>query len=116
VPLAILPLGTFSSSIFPGNNESAGKHKPGRARSDHWVLRTIKDRPIHYWIIGSYVLVIVISLFVPDVIIGIAHDSGDATTSSISVPVATAFGIGLVSSICGRNPMLGCFGIYLSHQ
>jgi hypothetical protein len=75
------------------------------------VLRIIKGWPIHYLIIGGYVLVIVMTLFAPDEIVGIAYDSGGVTTSTITVPLVTALGIGLASSIRGRNPMLDGFGI-----
>ena len=49
--------------------------------------------------------------FAPDEIIGIAYDSGGVTTSTITVPLVTALGIGLASSISGRNPMLDGFGL-----
>lgn len=75
------------------------------------VLRILKGWPIHYLIIGGYVLVIIITGFAPKEIIGIAYDSGGVTTSTITVPLVTALGVGLASSIKGRNPMLDGFGL-----
>jgi hypothetical protein len=75
------------------------------------VLRILKGWPIHYMIIGGYVLVVVLTLFAPDFIIGIAYDSGGVTTSTITVPLVTALGVGLASAIKGRNPMLDGFGL-----
>ena len=75
------------------------------------VLRILKDWPIHYMIMIGYVMVIIMTGFAPDEIIGIAYDSGGVTTSTITVPLVTALGIGLASSIAGRNPMLDGFGL-----
>ena len=62
-------------------------------------------------IMGGYVIVIIVTSFAPKTIIGIAYDSGGVTTSTITVPLVTALGIGLASSIKGRNPMLDGFGL-----
>jgi len=67
--------------------------------------------PIHFMIMIGYVLVIVMTGFAPAEIIGIAYDSGGVTTSTITVPLVTALGIGLASSISGRNPMVDGFGL-----
>ena len=75
------------------------------------VLRILKNWPLHYLIMGGYILVIVMTGFAPDEIIGIAYDSGGVTTSTITVPLVTALGIGLASSISGRNPMVDGFGL-----
>jgi len=75
------------------------------------VLRILKGWPIHYLIIGGYVGVVIMTLFAPKEIIGIAYDSGGVTTSTITVPLVTALGVGLASSIKGRNPMLDGFGL-----
>lgn len=75
------------------------------------VLRILKGWPIHYLIIGGYMGVILMTLFAPKEIIGIAYDSGGVTTSTITVPLVTALGVGLASSIKGRNPMLDGFGL-----
>ncbi|WP_210396970.1 DUF1538 domain-containing protein [Motiliproteus sediminis] len=75
------------------------------------VVRIIKGWPIHYLIIGGYVLVVIMTGFAPREIIGIAYDSGGVTTSTITVPLVTALGVGLASSIKGRNPMIDGFGL-----
>ena len=75
------------------------------------VVRILKGWPIHYLIIGGYVLVVVMTAFAPREIISIAYDSGAVTTSTITVPMVTALGVGLASSIRGRNPMLDGFGL-----
>lgn len=75
------------------------------------VIRIIKGWPIHFIIIGGYVLVVVITFFAPKEIIGIAYDSGGVTTSTITVPLVAALGVGLSSSIKGRNPMIDGFGL-----
>ncbi len=75
------------------------------------VLRILKGWPIHRLIIGGYLLVTTMTLFAPAEIIGVAYDSGGVTTSTITVPLVTALGVGLASSIKGRNPMLDGFGL-----
>jgi hypothetical protein len=75
------------------------------------VFRIIKGWPIQYIIIGGYLCVVIITFFAPIEIIGIAYDSGGVTTSTITVPLMAALGIGLASSIKGRNPMIDGFGL-----
>ena len=75
------------------------------------VLRILKGWPVQYLIIGGYLGVVVMTTFAPEEIIGIAYDSGGVTTSTITVPLVTALGVGLASSIKGRNPMLDGFGL-----
>jgi hypothetical protein len=75
------------------------------------VLRILKGWPIQWLIIGGYVLVVIMTFFAPEEIIGIAYDSGGVTTSTITVPLVTALGVGLASSIQGRNPMIDGFGL-----
>jgi len=75
------------------------------------VLRILLNWSIQYIIMMGYVMVIILTGFAPDEIIGIAYDSGGVTTSTITVPLVTALGIGLASSISGRNPMLDGFGL-----
>ena len=75
------------------------------------VLRILKGWPIHYLIIGGYIGVMVMTPLAPQSIIGIAYDSGGVTTSTITVPLVTALGVGLASSIKGRNPMVDGFGL-----
>lgn len=75
------------------------------------VLRILKGWPIQYLIIGGYLGVVLMTTMAPDEIIGIAYDSGGVTTSTITVPLVTALGVGLASSIHGRNPMIDGFGL-----
>ncbi|MES9904442.1 MAG: DUF1538 domain-containing protein, partial [Sedimenticola sp.] len=75
------------------------------------VLRIIKGWPVQYLIMGGYAGIVVMTFFAPPEIIGIAYDSGGVTTSTITVPLVTALGVGLASSIRGRNPMTDGFGL-----
>jgi hypothetical protein len=75
------------------------------------VWRILAGWPIHLMIAGGYLLVVVITVFAPEEIIGIAYDSGGITTSTITVPLVTALGVGLASSIEGRNPVTDGFGL-----
>ncbi|PIP78902.1 MAG: hypothetical protein COW84_10675 [Gammaproteobacteria bacterium CG22_combo_CG10-13_8_21_14_all_40_8] len=75
------------------------------------VIRILKGWPIRHFILWGYVSVMVFTFFAPKEIIGIAYDSGGVTTSTITVPLVTALGVGLASSIQGRNPMTDGFGL-----
>ncbi len=75
------------------------------------VLRILKGWPMQYIIIGGYIFVIIITNFAPANIIGIAYDSGGVTTSTVTVPLVTALGVGLSKTIRGRNPMIDGFGL-----
>jgi len=75
------------------------------------VWRILSGWPIHFMIAGGYLLVVVMTAFAPREIIGIAYDSGGITTSTITVPLVTALGVGLASSIEGRNPVIDGFGL-----
>lgn len=75
------------------------------------VLRIIKGWPIYYLIIGGYVVVMVMTVFAPKEIIGIAYDAGGVTTSTITVPLVTALGVGLATVIQGRSPLTDGFGL-----
>jgi hypothetical protein len=75
------------------------------------VWRILTGWPIHLMIASGYLLVIILTAFAPDEIIGIAYDSGGITTSTITVPLVTALGVGLASSIEGRNPVADGFGL-----
>jgi len=75
------------------------------------VLRILRGWPLHYLIISGYCGIMVMTIFAPDEIIGIAYDSGGVTTSTITVPLVTALGVGLASAIKGRNPMVDGFGL-----
>ena len=75
------------------------------------VMRIIRGWPIHYLIIGGYVVVMLMTIIAPKEIIGIAYDAGGVTTSTITVPLVTALGVGLASSIRGRSPLVDGFGL-----
>lgn len=75
------------------------------------VVRIIKGWAIQWFIIGGYLCVVIMTLFAPPEIIGIAYDSGGVTTSTVTVPLITALGVGLATSIRGRNPMIDGFGL-----
>lgn len=75
------------------------------------VYRILRGWPIHYFIIGGYLGIVIMTGFAPPEIIGIAYDSGGVTTSTVTVPLVTALGVGLASSIKGRNPMIDGFGL-----
>ena len=75
------------------------------------VLRILRGWSIQVVIIGGYIGVMIMTAFAPKEIIGIAYDSGGVTTSTITVPLVTALGVGLASSIKGRNAMTDGFGL-----
>jgi len=75
------------------------------------VLRILKGWPVQYLIIGGYIGVVIMTYFAPPEIIGIAYDSGGVTTSTVTVPLVAALGVGLASNIRGRDPMLDGFGL-----
>lgn len=75
------------------------------------VFRIIKGWPLIWFILAGYGLIIIATFFAPHQIIGIAYDSGGITTSTITVPLVTALGIGLAVAIKGRNPMSDGFGL-----
>ena len=75
------------------------------------VVRIMRGWPIQYLIIAGYLGVVIMTIFAPKEIIGIAYDSGGVTTSTVTVPLVAALGVGLASSIRGRNPMIDGFGL-----
>lgn len=75
------------------------------------VVRILKGWPIQWLIVSGYVVVVLLTMVAPDEIVGIAFDSGGVTTSTITVPLVTALGVGLASAIRGRNPMIDGFGL-----
>ena len=75
------------------------------------VMRIILGWPVHYLIIGGYVVVMLMTIIAPKEIIGIAYDAGGVTTSTITVPLVAALGVGLASTIRGRNPLVDGFGL-----
>jgi len=75
------------------------------------TFRILLGHPISYYIITGYILVVIMTFFAPKEIIGLAYDSGGVTTSTVTVPLVAALGIGLASSIKGRNPAIDGFGL-----
>ncbi|SDZ98479.1 DUF1538 domain-containing protein [Marinobacterium iners] len=75
------------------------------------VWRLVHGDPLHYYIIGSYILVIGLTLIAPRYIVALAYDLGGVTTSEVTVPLVTALGIGLASQIDGRNVLIDGFGL-----
>ena len=75
------------------------------------VVRILKGWPIQYLIIGGYAGIVIMTVFAPPEIVGIAYDSGVVTTGTVTVPLVTALGVGLASSIKGRNPFTDGFGL-----
>jgi hypothetical protein len=75
------------------------------------VHRIVQGDALHWYIIAGYVLVIVQTRFAPREIIALAYDSGGVTTSTVTVPLVTALGIGLATNIPGRNPIIDGFGL-----
>lgn len=75
------------------------------------VFRILKGWPVQYLIIGGYIGVVIMTGFAPPEIIGVAYDFGGVATSTVTVPLVTALGVGLASSIRGRDPMLDGFGM-----
>jgi len=73
--------------------------------------RIVVGDPIHYYIMGGYVVVIIQTYFAPKQIIALAYDSGGVTTSTVTVPLVTALGLGLASQVPGRNPVIDGFGL-----
>ena len=75
------------------------------------VIRILKGWPIQYFIVAGYIGVVIMTALAPEEIIGIAYDSGGVTTSTVTVPLVTALGVGLASAIRGRDPMVDGFGL-----
>lgn len=75
------------------------------------VLRIILGWPIHWLMIGGYIIVLLVTFFAPEEIVGLAYDSGGVTTNIVTVPLIAALGLGLASSIKGRNPLTDGFGL-----
>ncbi len=75
------------------------------------VFRILTGHAIHFYIITGYVIVVVLTFFVPVEIVGLAYDSGGVTTSTVTVPLVAALGVGLASSIKERNPVIDGFGL-----
>jgi hypothetical protein len=75
------------------------------------VFRIIEGTPLHYYIITGYVILMIQTYFAPKFIVPLAYDSGGVTTSTVTVPMLVALGLGLASNIPGRSPLLDGFGL-----
>ena len=75
------------------------------------VLRILRGWSLPVLIVGGYILVTVMTLFAPKEIVGLAYDSGGVTTSTVTVPLVTALGVGLARTIRGRDPLTDGFGL-----
>ncbi len=73
--------------------------------------RIVVGDPIHYYIIAGYIIVVAQTFYAPQMIVPLAYDSGGVTTSTVTVPLVTALGLGLASTVPGRNPMIDGFGL-----
>lgn len=75
------------------------------------TFRIVTGTELYYYIVVGYIVVVIQTLFAPRLIIGLAYDSGGVTTSTVTVPLVTALGLGLASTVPGRNPLLDGFGL-----
>lgn len=75
------------------------------------TFRIITGATLHHYIIAGYIVVIIQTVFAQRSIIPLAYDSGGVTTSTVTVPVVTALGLGLASTVPGRNPLVDGFGL-----
>jgi hypothetical protein len=75
------------------------------------VFRIVTGTPLYWYIITGYVFVVVQTLYAPRMIIALAYDSGGVTTSTVTVPLVAALGLGLSSTVPGRSPLLDGFGL-----
>ena len=75
------------------------------------VYRIVTGTPLYWYIITGYVFVLIQTMFAPRLIIALAYDSGGVTTSTVTVPLVAALGLGLASTVPGRNPLLDGFGL-----
>lgn len=73
--------------------------------------RIVVGDPIHYYIIAGYIIVVIQTFYAPSLIVPLAYDSGGVTTSTVTVPLVAALGLGLASTVPGRNPMIDGFGL-----
>lgn len=75
------------------------------------AYRIVTGYPIHWFIISGYVLVVVQTVFAPKLIVPLAYDSGGVTTSTVTVPLVAALGLGLAETVPGRSPLIDGFGL-----
>ena len=75
------------------------------------TYRIVTGTPLHYYIVVGYIFIVIQTLFAPRAIIALAYDSGGVTTSTVTVPLVTALGLGLAGTVPGRSPLLDGFGL-----
>ena len=75
------------------------------------TFRIVTGTPLYIYIIAGYVVVVIQTIFAPRKLIALAYDSGGVTTSTVTVPLVAALGLGLSSAVPGRNPALDGFGL-----
>lgn len=73
--------------------------------------RIVVGDPIHWYIIVGYIVVVIQTMFAPKMIIPLAYDSGGVTTSTVTVPLVAALGLGLAETVPGRSPLIDGFGL-----
>ncbi|GIU23764.1 membrane protein [Shewanella colwelliana] len=74
-------------------------------------FRIVVGDPIHYYIMAGYVLVVIQTFYAPKMIVPLAYDSGGVTTSTVTVPLVAALGLGLATNVEGRDPLIDGFGL-----
>lgn len=75
------------------------------------TYRIVTGTPLYLYVLVGYGLVIIQTIFAPKRLIALAYDSGGVTTSTVTVPIVAALGLGLSSAVPGRNPAIDCFGL-----
>lgn len=75
------------------------------------TFRIVSGLQLYYFILAGYVIVLIQTVFAPKVIVGLAYDSGGVSTSTVTVPLVAALGLGLANAVPGRNPLLDGFGL-----
>ena len=75
------------------------------------TYRIVVGAPMHYFIIAGYIIVVIQTFFSPKMIIPLAYDSGGVTTSTVTVPLVAALGLGLAETVPGRSPLIDGFGL-----
>jgi hypothetical protein len=74
-------------------------------------FRIVTGTPLHYYIIAGYIIVVIQTWYAPRMIIPLAYDSGGVTTSTVTVPLVAALGLGLADAIPGRSTLIDGFGL-----
>ena len=75
------------------------------------TYRIVTGTPLHYYIVAGYIVIIIQTIFAPRLIIALAYDSGGVTTSTVTVPLVTALGLGLASTVPGRSTLIDGVGL-----